>query len=95
MNENWRVVREWSNIGEVGCLYFFRIEDVYQRPQNSFAPVHPNVHPFVRHEGGPLQVMGDTPEKLRERLKAMLAALDKPVLDWKPRQLVEVQAVRK
>lgn len=88
--ENWRVVREWSSIGEVGCLYVFRLEDIYTRNENSLYPLLPNVHPFVGHEGGPLQIMGDTPEKLRQRLKAMLAALDKPTLELTQPKLVEI-----
>jgi len=83
-------VREWSNIGEVGVLYIFRLEDVYQHPGNSLYPPPPNIYPFIRHDSHGLQVMGDTPEQLRERLKAMLAALDKPVLEYTPRKLVEV-----
>ena len=91
MTENWRVVREWSNIGEAGCLYFFRLEDVYEYPKGSSYPrPSPNVHPFIGHESHGLQVMGDTPERLRARLKVMLEALDKPVLEWTPRQLKEV-----
>lgn len=89
--ENWRVVREWSNIGEVGCLYVFRLKDIYEHPKNSFHPRPPNVSPFVGHESDGLEVTGDTPERLRERLKAMLAALDKPVLEWTPRKLVEIK----
>lgn len=80
--ENWRVVREWSNIGEVGFLYRFHLEDIY--PGN-----RPDVHPFVKHDPGPLEVIGDDPERLRARLKAMLAALDEPVLEWTQRQLIE------
>lgn len=93
--ENWRVVREWSDIGEAGCLYFFRLEDIYEPRDHGYSPRHPNAHPFVDHQGGPLQIMGDTPHRLRQRLKAMLAALDEPVLEWTPRRLIELPKEQK
>jgi hypothetical protein len=60
----------------------YRIEDVVPN-------ANADTNPFVIHTGDPTSV-----EDLRQLLQDKLAALDKPVLEYSPRQLIEVGVAR-
>jgi hypothetical protein len=75
---NLRVVREWDWSCE---SYVFRIEDVYEGQIQGVAP-------FVQHGEGVASAL--SLEDLRSRLRAMLKATEKPVLEMTKPCLREV-----
>ena len=75
---NFRVIKS----GNSSDGFIYRIEDVYQ-----YLDAHPEVHPFVIHDGGIATAC--SVEELRERLKEMIEACDKPCLVFR-KELVEL-----
>lgn len=75
---NWKVIKEFDSSGED---WTYRIEDVTSTP---------GVYPFVQHEVSPLRAY--SLDELRSRLRAMLKATEKPMLEMTQPRLIEVKA---